>query len=273
VILDRIELSETEEGDAFAFLKRAVPVILAAGLMPATLSLLDSLVAYPESYGDVSARTPGLPELVREWPNVREHVMTALGADPSGDFDFGFRTYAADETEHWDLSGTPLAGVPVFGLYLFREGEATHLCSFTPSSWAVHLENIFCYPDQDGLPENEYGQTAAQAYLDAESLEGANQESDSYFGYFGERADLDRRHAEKGDVSDRVSVYGSPLRVDLSKLDGFAASPVDPRQTDAFADLETLQAAIYKAAADSAWEEAREYFQGNQICPPVVLNA
>lgn len=282
-----LQLCQRDEEVAFDFLTRAAPIICAAGIQPATLDLLDSVIAHPTGYNDIAGRTPGLAELAAEWAGpyqplaygvqepttVRALVIAALGADPAGNFDMGFRTFANEETEHWNLEGTPLAGVPVFGLYMFKEEERTYCCSLTPSSWAINLENVFCYPDQDGLPAvNSYGQTAVEAYMDREdpASEGLD---DCYFGYFGDRADLDRRHASAGDISDRVSFELSALRVDLAKLGGFAASPGDPNQTDPFADMATAQAAFYKAAGEEAWEAAREYFQGNSIHPRSLLAA
>lgn len=285
--LDEFQLCEADEVAAFEFLKRAAPIICGAGMQPATLDLLDSVVKHPTAYGDIAGRTPGLPELAAEWAGpyateavggegpatVRALVIAALGANAAGDYDMGFRTFANDETEHWNLAGTPLEGVPVFGLYMFKEGERTYCCSLTPSSWAVNLENVFCYPDQDGLPAvNGYGQTAVEAYMDRENpaYEGLD---DCYFGFFGDGADLDRRREKAGDVSERVSFELSALRVDLAKLDGFAGSPGNPSQSDPFADMATAQAAFYKAAGADAWEAAREYFQGNSIHPRALCAA
>jgi len=281
-------LCERDDQAAFDFLARAVPVLRSAGIQPATLSLLDSINAYPTGYGDIAGRTPGLPELAAEWAGpyqsqaydgigpttVRALVIAALGADEAGNYDIGFRTYAVEETEHWNLTGTPLAGVPVFGLYLIKEGERTHVCSFTPSSWAVNLENVFCYPDQSDEPSvNEYGQSAIDAYIDRENPEHEGLD-DTYLGYLGDRAELDRREREEGDVSARIAFDISVLGVDLHKIDEHAASPVSSREDNALADFATLQATFYKAASEEAWEEAREYnTQGNSIQPDIILKA
>lgn len=283
-----LSLCEADETAAFAFLQRAIPVLMSADLHPPTLGLLDSIVAHPTGYGDIAGRTPGLAALAAEWAGaytspgvgdgdspatVRALVLAALEANPDGAYDIGFRTYANDETEHWSLEGTPLDGVPVFGLYLIREGEATYCCSLTPSSWAVSIENVFCYPDQSDLPKvNAYGQTALEAYMDAENPEREGLD-DCYFGYFGDRDTLDKREADKGDVSERISFDIRVLDVDLSTLKDHAASPVDPNNADPTADLATLQAAFWKAAAADAWEGAREYVQGNSVHPRALCAA
>lgn len=285
--MTRDDLCTADEDAAFEFLQRAIPILENAGMTPATLNLLDSLNTWPTGYDNVAARTPGLANLAAEWAGpyqsqavgagapwtVRALVLAALGADEAGDLDMGFRTYAVDETAHWSLEGTPLAGVPVFGLYLIKEGEATYCCSLTPSSWAVNLENVFCYPDQDGLPKvNGYGQTAVEAYMDAEnpSHEGLD---DTYLGYMGDRAALDKREAERGDVSERIGLAMPVTSVDLGKLAEHAGSPGRPDNRDAFADLETLAAAFWKVASEDAWEAAREYVQGNAVHPRALIAA
>ncbi|AFU87894.1 hypothetical protein CcrColossus_gp024 [Caulobacter phage CcrColossus] len=276
------QLCIADENAALDFLARAVPALCDAGIMPPTLDILDSLAANPNAYG--LSRVPTLAPLAAEWAGpyqtqandgegpttVRALIVAALGADESGNFDIGFRTYAVNDTEHWNLAGTPLEGVPAYSLYLIREGEQTYMCSLTPSSYAYGIQNVFLYPDQEGLPAvNEYGQTAVEAYMDAENPEYEAVE-DTYFGYMGDREALDRREAEEGDVSERLSFDKSVFRVDLSTLDGFAASPANPRETTAFADFETLAAAFYKAACDSAWEDAKEYVSGNATEPRIL---
>jgi hypothetical protein len=278
-------LCGADEDAAFEWLRRAIPILRDCGIQPPTLSLLDSMNEHPNAYG--LGERPGMVELAAEWAapyqslalgepppmTLRDLILAALGDQPDGTLEMTFRTYAADETEHWNLADTPLAGVPMFGLYAFKEGERTYCCSLTPSSWAIALENIPCYPDQETAPKvNEYGQSAIEAYLDANDVRGEALE-DTYLGFFGDRADLDKRCAERGDVSEPVSFDASALRVDLAKLADHAAGPANPDQTDEFADFATLRAAVYKTAADDAWEAARDYFSGNQVCPRVILAA
>lgn len=264
-----------DEDAALAFLSRAIPALLDAGIVPASLNLLDSLAANPAAYG-IAERKPDLLALAAEWTGVRANVIAALDTGaPDGAYDFGFRVYAQDDTEHWNLAGTPLDGIRAFSLYVIREGERTYVCSMSPSSFAYGLENEFAYPDQSDEPKvNGYGQSAIEAYMDGEGSHLRNEGvEDTYFGYFGDRDALDRREAERGDVSERVAFDVSALAVDLSALADHAGSPVDPDNGDAFRDMETLAAAFAKAAADEAWEDAKEYFAANAVHPRVLLDA
>jgi hypothetical protein len=52
-----------------------------------------------------------------------------------------FACVARDETYAW--SDLPAQCGIVFGLYIFCVGEATHVCSMTPSSYVQFLENVF----------------------------------------------------------------------------------------------------------------------------------
>lgn len=281
-----MNVCQLDEENALAFLKAAASVIADAGISPPSLDLLDSLAGNPNAYG-LGGRAD-LAALVAQWsgpyesPGVgagespktmRECVLACLEADDAGNMDFGFRTYASNDSGHWYLEETPLKGVPVFGLYLIREDEASYICSLTPSSRADFLQNVFAYPDQSDAPKvNGYGQSAIEVYMDGEGAELAyqNDAATEYFGYFGDRAALDRRQAEKGDVSERIAVSVSVLEVDLSALNAHAASPVDPGASDAFSDWPTCQAAFYKTAAETAWENAREYVQGNAVEPDCI---
>lgn len=275
-------LCAADEDAALEWLKRAIPVLCGCGILPPTLSLLDSMNKHPNAYG--LGDRPGMAALAAEWAapyqtqandgdgpkTVRELVMAALGDTPDGELEMVFRTFASDETENWNLEGTPLAGVPIFGLYAFKQGERTYCCSLTPSSWAIALENIPCYPDQENEPKvNAYGQTAVEAYLDSNDVRNEGLD-DCYFGFFGDAATLDRREAEQGDVSGPVGFDSNVLNVDLSKVGEHAGSPGNPNRSDVFEDFATLRAAVYKTAAADAWETAREYFSGNQVCPRIV---
>lgn len=65
-----------------------------------------------------------------------------------------FRTVAFDETKFW--SDLPEGCTKVYGLYLFKEGEATHCCSLTQSSWCEFLENVFIGLDGEHPFVEEY---------------------------------------------------------------------------------------------------------------------
>lgn len=59
---------------------------------------------------------------------------------------YKFRCIAVDETENWFFTEEQehiLHGVPAFGVYLYREGEATYCCSLSPSTWCEFLHNVF----------------------------------------------------------------------------------------------------------------------------------
>lgn len=83
-----------------------------------------------------------------------------------------FSIIAVEETSYWAeglLEDNEIEAA--FGIYLIRNGERTHICSFTPSSWCVWLTNEFAY---DG--DNE----AAHEWAGEAMHEGG--ESD-YFGF------------------------------------------------------------------------------------------
>lgn len=61
---------------------------------------------------------------------------------------YHFRLVAFDETRYW--ATLPSDCSQAFGTYLFCEGEATHCCSLTPSSWCEPIENVFA-----GLDPND----------------------------------------------------------------------------------------------------------------------
>lgn len=264
-------LSSEQESAVLDFLARAIPALVASGMQPATLDLLDSINQHPRAYNDIAARA-NLTDLAVEWAGLRAHAIEALELQPDGAIEFGFRVFASDETEHWNLAGTPLAGARCFGLYLIREGERTYCCSLTPSSWAEALQNVFAYPDDSDAPRDPAGRTPAEAYRETENLEYEAVEP-CYLGFMGERADLEKRHVECGDISERLAIEQNGLRVDLRALGEHAASPGDPRQSDPLADIETARAAFYKLAAETAWEDAREYAQGNCLEPRCVAEA
>ncbi len=275
-----------DDDNALAFLHRAIPLLIALSPFQGKhLHLLDDLVAHPEGWG-LKDRVPELHALAAEWAGpytsegvggddpspstVRECVLAMLGADTTtGELDFGFRTYAPEQTDSWNLGATPAAGARCFGLYLIREGERTYCCSMSPDSWAINLQNIVCLPSTDAGTQGSYDRTAGEAYREDQGLEHESLD-DCYFGYLGDSAELDARMASKRDVSARESFTVRVGDVDLTSLAGHAGSPGDPYNADAFCDPETLAAAFYKGAAETAWENAREYFQGNLVEPDCI---
>lgn len=85
-----------------------------------------------------------------------------------------FRVIAIDETEHW--GGLPDECTAVYGLYLFRVGEATHVCSLSPSTRLDFLYNAFVGIERDDPFAEQYeydngGEaTTYTAYLDPDKL-------------------------------------------------------------------------------------------------------
>lgn len=65
-----------------------------------------------------------------------------------------FRVIARDETEYWPSPPSR----QVFGLYIFREGEATYCCSLTPASWCEGTVNVGVPegPEYEGLSDNYF---------------------------------------------------------------------------------------------------------------------
>lgn len=61
-----------------------------------------------------------------------------------------FRLVAVDETGYCnerilrDLTDPDGGAVTVYGIYLVKEGEATHVCSLTPSSYAEIVDYAVC---------------------------------------------------------------------------------------------------------------------------------
>lgn len=81
-----------------------------------------------------------------------------------------FYTIAREETSNWDAETLARNGiVAAFGLYLVKEGEATHLCEITPSSAVYWVGNRFItedseWQDDEGL-ENENGGDSPWTYV------------------------------------------------------------------------------------------------------------
>jgi len=170
---------------------------------------------------------------------------------------FVFRTYASDETEHWNLPAA-LAGATAFGLYFFLEGEATHICSFTPNSRVEFLENAFIGADCEDR---------AQAYLDGPGDDLRNEcggEWTSYFEFIDVKSSRSAPY-----IGDRVTITLDSNDYDLD-ADEYAATVakslrfgVSPQQAHADARRECLR--------EFAYEAAREAFGCNSPPEPAVM--
>lgn len=69
-----------------------------------------------------------------------------------------FFLLAINETQNWDPDYLARFGtVAAFGIYLIKNGERTHCCSLTPSSWGVFIANEFILEDYDldDFPEDD----------------------------------------------------------------------------------------------------------------------
>ena len=63
---------------------------------------------------------------------------------------------AINETENWDQEYlAPYSVLAAFGIYLIKNGERTHCCSLTPSSWGVFIANEFVLEDPDAEQPDE----------------------------------------------------------------------------------------------------------------------
>lgn len=93
--------------------------------------------------------------------------------DEEGDREYEFRLIAFDETSFW--SELPKGCTRVFGLYLFRVGEATFVASLTPSSWCCFISNEFMGENVDREDDivaewANRGEDNYYAYIDPERL-------------------------------------------------------------------------------------------------------
>jgi hypothetical protein len=67
-----------------------------------------------------------------------------------------FSVIAIEESSNWAEGLLEENGIEgAFGYYLIRNGEATHICSFTPNSWCVFIKNEFVY-DSDNEAAHEW---------------------------------------------------------------------------------------------------------------------
>lgn len=89
------------------------------------------------------------------------------------DHEFKFRLVSVDETAYYT---DPPAGVEkIYGIYLVREGERTHMCSLTPSSYAVPIKKVSTPTLEEGELLDEVEEFLSEA--------SAQEESGTYFGH------------------------------------------------------------------------------------------
>lgn len=85
-----------------------------------------------------------------------------------------FFTVARDETQFWDPEFLASHQITkAYGIYLILNGEATHCCSLTPSSWAEFCENVFVSPNDeihDELEEVYLGDSGYQPFTPHDPL-------------------------------------------------------------------------------------------------------
>lgn len=142
-----------------------------------------------------------------------------------------FYTTAINETEYWCADTLKKHGIKAaFGLYLFREGEATHVCSITPASWCEWMQNAFIFED-----------TATEAQREAAQ-------------------DLEYENGGEG------GQYVTPMR-DRAKLDSrFIAGPVVVDHSDVDSDPEADADSFHS----EIWEAAREGWNGSPDEPLIL---
>jgi hypothetical protein len=166
---------------------------------------------------------------------------------------YTFRAYASDESENWSLEGTPLEGVPVFGIYFILEGERTHICSFTPSSRAEFLHNEFLYDCDDEAAHEQAG----------DLIHENGGEWTSYFGFIDPKYNAD--------------YLSAPLRVVIDTRDIDYNADEYREYVEAAERFESPQkahaTARYNVAREAAYEAAREAFQGDWPNIPVLGGA
>jgi hypothetical protein len=107
-----------------------------------------------------------------------------------------FFTYARDESEYWQAETLADYGIrAVLCVYLICEGEASHLCSITPQSYAVALRNVFIFD-----PESpNYRPLAGSLDLEFEGLDS------TYLGF------IDHAKQDSRFVSDLFTVTADDL--------------------------------------------------------------
>lgn len=90
-------------------------------------------------------------------------------------YDFAF--IAQETTDFWNLpDDSTLRDCRMFTISMFRIGEATHVCSLTPSTYVDDMSNAFINPDGSPLTDAQLDE------LDREGLEYEGLDH-SYIGY------------------------------------------------------------------------------------------
>lgn len=86
-----------------------------------------------------------------------------------------FRLLAVPTTQHWNH--LPPNCTEVYTIYLVRQGEATHLCSLTPSSRADFVEHQFIGldPDHPFVEDHAYSDDERSTYFNYLNFEEENQ--------------------------------------------------------------------------------------------------
>lgn len=81
-----------------------------------------------------------------------------------------FRAVAFDETNQWIRASGGDTFDRAFGVYFFKEGEATFAASLFPSSWCEFLHNEFVGPDSEAIADElRYeGESKYVAFIDPE---------------------------------------------------------------------------------------------------------
>lgn len=245
-------LSEADETLLLAFLRRARGIIGESSWGKTGIGILDWHVE--GSAGTHRADSLALADLADEWDaKFRADYFAFIGADADGNVPFHFRTFAHNESEHWELGGTPLqalAPFPIYGVYLIREGDHFRYGDF--------LENVFCYPSEpDDAPTDTYGRTPLQAFFD--SNEGSEM---VHLGEGWEGIRLPDPDKMDGDprLSERHTFTADAGELALGEL-----------EVDDLRSPECAREAILDKLADLATEGAREWFQGNQCHPRVTF--
>jgi len=137
-----------------------------------------------------------------------------------------FFTLAIDSTKHW--AELPEHATRAFSLYLIMDGEATHCCSMTPSSWGAALPNVFSCPESSADALNSF-----LNFSDGWEYEGLE---DSYLPF----------------------ICWNESRIDCSKL-----IEVSIDLDSAIDESEPLPESVM----DALWIEARDNISGNPYLP------
>lgn len=122
----------------------------------------------------------------------------------------------------------PRGATRAFGLYLVCKDEATYCCSLSPSSWGVNLQNVFTCKMSDS--DTLHSEMESGEW----EMDGLD---DSYISF-------QNYNAKSGRHSELVSIS---IETDL--------------------EFDETDGPLPESVHDELWEEAREYFSGNQYLP------